>query len=103
MGHPNQDHILFLITPVIEHLLSVFLSLNTPLQRCRLNHPTLNRRNWEKDGITEDEIDGFVIRLGEDDDDSSSSHSSVDPSDPESDEELVVPLLMGTENKMSSK
>ncbi|KAG8288265.1 hypothetical protein J6590_021030 [Homalodisca vitripennis] len=61
----------------------------------------------EKDGITEDAIDEFVIRLGEDDDDSSSSDSSDDPSDPESDEELAVPLPMdtdtSTENKMFSK
>ncbi|KAG8328596.1 hypothetical protein J6590_106464, partial [Homalodisca vitripennis] len=42
-----------------------------------------------------------------DDDDSSSSDSSDDPSDPESDEELAVPLPMdtdtSTENKMFSK
>ncbi|XP_046686779.1 piggyBac transposable element-derived protein 3-like [Homalodisca vitripennis] len=69
---------------------------------------TLNRKEyWEKDGITEDAIDEFVIRLGEDDDDSSSSDSSDDPSDPESDEKLAVPLPMdtntSTENKMFSK
>ncbi|KAG8308947.1 hypothetical protein J6590_097628 [Homalodisca vitripennis] len=67
----------------------------------------IEQEYWEKDGITEDAIDEFVIRLGEDDDDSSSSDSSDDPSDPESDEKLAVPLPMdsdtSTENKMFSK
>ncbi|XP_046675005.1 uncharacterized protein LOC124363787 [Homalodisca vitripennis] len=67
----------------------------------------IEQEYWEKDGITEDAIDEFVIRLGEDDDDSSSSDSSDDPSDPEYDEELAVPLPMdtdtSTENKMFSK
>ncbi|KAG8241736.1 hypothetical protein J6590_080228 [Homalodisca vitripennis] len=69
------------------------------------NH--IEQEYCEKDGITEDAIYEFVIQLGEDDDDSSSSDSSDDPSDPESDEELAVPLPMdtdtSTENKMFSK
>ncbi|KAG8285294.1 hypothetical protein J6590_083142 [Homalodisca vitripennis] len=63
----------------------------------------IEQEYWEKDGITEDAIDEFVIRLGEDDDDSSSSDSSDDPSDPESDEELVVPLLMDTDTSKETK
>ncbi|KAG8297468.1 hypothetical protein J6590_036260 [Homalodisca vitripennis] len=98
----------------IFYLDETWIDSNLTFQRCwqslevdgqTVQH--IEQEYWEKDGITEDAMDEFVIRLGEDDDDSSSSDSSDDPSDAESDEELPVPLPMDTDtstnNKMFSK